>query len=129
MGIEKYPIVQSFRSIATDQNGETALQNAFVAALKDAPIPENVNPDALFAALAGEYDGEELADVCAETVLTFTAGCSADDFHNWDYDHLSSIIELSNKFGFSIPQNLVNGLPEQLIILVDSNKLGQPGCD
>jgi len=73
--------------------------------------------------------GEEALGAAFAKDLTLKAECDADDFHNWDYDHLSTIIELSNSFGFKIPRNLVNGLPEQLIILVDHSKLGQPGCD
>lgn len=91
-------------------------------------LPEH-DGGALFDAVAEEFEGEELAEVCGEIVETITAECSADDFHNWNYDHLEFIIELSNSRGFEIPRNLLNGLPEQLIILVDAKKLGEPGCD
>lgn len=122
--METYPIIDEYKKTMDADEGETAVRKAFT---RDVPI--GIKGGELYDALAGEYEGEELAEVAAETILTLTAGCSADDFHNWDYDHLSTIIEMSNKFGFKIPKNLVNGLPEQLIILVDHDKLGQPGCD
>jgi hypothetical protein len=122
--MQEYPIVSDYVSLINEEEGEELLKERF-----SGDLPDGVNGADLLAAIEREYHGEELAEVAAETVLTLTAGCSADDFHNWDYDHLSTIIELSNEFGFSIPKNLVNGLPEQLIILVDHTKLGQPGCD
>jgi len=84
---------------------------------------------ALFDAAAEKFVGEELAEVCREIVETITATCDADDFHSWSYDHLEFIIEISKDFGFMIPRNLLNGLPEQLILLVDSKKLSKPECD
>lgn len=84
---------------------------------------------AMFDAAAVKFTGEELSEVCRELVETVTASCDADDFHNWSYDHLEFIIELSNIYGFTIPRNLLNGLPEQLILLVDPSKLSEPGCD
>lgn len=119
-----YPIVEKYVTLVDGDGGEAALGAAFA---NDAP--DGIDGEALFATLRDAYEGEELGEVAAETILTLKAECDADDFHNWDYDHLSTIIELSNSFGFKIPRNLVNGLPEQLIILVDHSKLGQPGCD
>jgi len=84
---------------------------------------------AIFDVAAESFAGDELAEVCREIVETITATCDADDFHSWSYDHLEFIIELSNSFGFTIPHNLLNGLPEQLILLVDSKKLSKPECD
>ncbi len=111
-------------NLLEEDDGLEKMKGAFVL-----DVPRDIEGGPLFDALTEEYDGEELAEVAAETVLTLKAECSADDFHNWDYDHLTSIIELSNRFGFKLPKNVVNGLPEQLIILVDHKKLGQPGCD
>lgn len=124
MGQQTYPIIERYVATIDSDEGEQMLLESFKT-----DLPTELNGDDLFAAIAKEYAGEELAEVAAETVLTLTASCDADDFHNWSYDHLSTIIELSNKFDFRIPKNLVNGLPEQLIILVDHTKMGQPGCD
>lgn len=115
----------TFLEIAKSQGdgAEAAIRAEMVKALADH------DGGALFDAAAAEFEGEELAEVCGEIVETITAECSADDFHNWNYDHLEFIIDLSNSRGFEIPRNLLNGLPEQLIILVDAKKLGEPGCD
>ncbi|MFW5695338.1 MAG: hypothetical protein ACOCYB_09210 [Alkalispirochaeta sp.] len=103
---------------------EAALREAFLAELQDQPEAEPLFDEAVAA-----YEGEELVEICGEIVQTIKAECTADDFHNWNYDHLEFIIDLSNRHNFIIPRNLLNGLPEQLIILVDSKKLSEPGCD
>ncbi len=92
-------------------------------------IPPSLPADKIYEASTREFSGEELAEICAEIILTITADCHQDEFHNWDYDHLTHIIELSKRFDFSIPRNLLNGLPEQLILLVDSDSLQSPECD
>lgn len=130
MAQETYPIIGTYVEMMDADDGETKVEAQFVEDLPDnLGLTDNAGGTDIFNALAEEYQGEELAEIAAELVLALTAGCSADDFHNWNYDHLSTIIELSNRFGYRIPRNLVNGLPEQLIILVDHTKLGQPGCD
>jgi len=106
------------------QGGAESLRLAF-----ERDLPDTKNSNEIFADLREQAEDDDLADLAAELVQTITAGCTADDFHTWDYDHLESIIDLSNKHGFTIPRNLLNGLPEQLIILVDAKKLGEPGCD
>lgn len=108
---------------------EEALREAFLAELAGARFSADNALQGMFADALEEFDREELAEVCGEIVQTIKAECSADDFHNWNYDHLEFIIDLSNRYGFTIPRNLLNGLPEQLIILVDAKKLSEPGCD
>ncbi len=103
---------------------EAALRDEFLAELQD-----QAEAEALFDEAVAAYEGEELAEICGEIVQTIKAECTADDFHNWNYDHLEFIIDLSNRHNFIIPRNLLNGLPEQLIILVDAKKLSEPGCD
>jgi hypothetical protein len=100
-----------------------ALRERFLAAL-----PGGVDGPAIYRDMEAEFEGEELETVAEELIQTVTAGCTADDFHNWDYDHLEFIIDMSNDHGFEIPRNLLNGLPEQLILLVDADKLSPPGC-
>jgi hypothetical protein len=106
------------------QGGIESLKLAF-----ERDLPDTKNSNEIFADLREQAEDDDLADLSAELVQTINAGCSADDFHTWDYDHLESIIDVSNKHGFTIPRNLLNGLPEQLIILVDAKKLGAAGCD
>lgn len=103
---------------------DAALKNSFLAELEQTTEAEQI-----FSDVQNTFEGEELLEVCSEIARTINAECTADDFHNWNYDHLEFIIELSNRYNFVVPRNLLNGLPEQLIILVDSNKLGEPGCD
>lgn len=119
MSQHTYPIIERYVAAIDSDDGEQLLLQNFTT-----DLPTDLNGDDLFAAIAKEYAGAELAEVAAETILTLTASCDADDFHNWNYDHLSTIIELSNQFGFKIPKNLVDGLPEQLILLVDHTKMG-----
>jgi len=106
------------------QGGVESLRLAF-----ERDIPDTKNSNEIFANLQEQAEDDDLADLAAELVRTITASCSADDFHTWDYEHLESIITLSKKYGFIIPRNLLNGLPEQLIILVDAKNLSEPGCD
>ncbi|MDA3948735.1 MAG: hypothetical protein PF508_05860 [Spirochaeta sp.] len=130
MAQKTYPMIAKYVEMMDTADGETQVEAQFVADLPDdLQLTDHAGGADIFTALAKEYEGEELAEIAAELVLALTAGCSADDFHNWNYDHLSTIIELSNRFGYRIPRNLVNGLPEQLIILVDHTNLGQPSCD
>ena len=93
-----------------------------------AALPEDLDGEAIHADIEAEFEGEERGLVAAEIVKTVTAGCTEDEFHNWDYDHLEFIIDMSNDHGFTIPRNFLNGLPEQLIILVDADNLGPQGC-
>lgn len=106
------------------QGGVESLRLAF-----ERDLPDTENSSEIFADLRNQAEDDDLADIAAELVQTINAGCTTDDFHNWDYDHLESIIDLSNKHEFTIPRNLLNGLPEQLIILVDAKKLGETGCE
>lgn len=116
----------SFRPLATmgDAVDEGALEALFHTELQG-----HDHIGQIFADAADEFAGEELVTVCSEIVETIKAECDADDFHGWDYDHLEFIIDLSNRYGFTIPRNLLNGLPEQLIILVNAKQLGEPGCN
>lgn len=107
---------------------EEVLRSAFIEELKD-ELSGAEKAGAVFEDTRDSFEGLELLELSSEIVRTIKAECDADDFHNWDYDHLEFIIELSNRHNFTIPRNLLNGLPEQLIILVDAKKLGEPGCD
>lgn len=93
-----------------------------------ARLPQTIDGSALWKEIAEEYVDEERAEVADEVVRTLTADCSVDEFHTWDVDHLEFIIELSNRHDLKIPRNLLNGLPEQLIIRVDHNRLTDPDC-
>jgi hypothetical protein len=106
-----------------EEKGENALKSAFIDLL-----PEDLPKEKIFEECKSSFAGEELAEVCAEVALTIRADCSSDEFHNWNYDHLEFIIQLSNKFVIQIPMNFLNGLPEPLIVLVDKNKLQRPEC-
>ncbi|MFW6360783.1 MAG: hypothetical protein ACOC2R_03440 [Spirochaetota bacterium] len=119
-------LIEDYRSIAVDGDAGSIdrLKSTF---LED--MPDDYDGEALFNEALEQFEAEELGEVCAEMILTLTASCEQDDFHNWDYDHLAFIIELSNSHDLTIPKNLLNGLPEQLIILVDSDKVEKPGCE
>jgi hypothetical protein len=121
---------EPFTSLADQGDGfdEEVLRSAFIEELKD-ELAGGEKAGAVFEDVRTAFEGLELLELSSEIVRTIKAECDADDFHNWDYDHLEFIIDLSNRHGFTIPRNLLNGLPEQLIILVDAKKLGEPGCD
>jgi hypothetical protein len=91
-------------------------------------LPEEYDAEAIFNRTMDSFPEEEAPEVLAEVALTIHAECERDDFHSWNYDHLEFIIELSKEFDFSIPRNLLNGLPEQLIILVESDRVDRDGC-
>jgi len=114
----------AFAAAVAATDGVEALKQEFLQRL-----PAGMQGAGMFADTLEKFPEEELPDVCAELLATLTASCTEDDFHNWDYDHLEFIIELSNRYGFVIPRNLLNGLPEQLILLVDKRKLSKPGCE
>ena len=113
---------KSFAAAASE--GTEGLRPAFLG-----EMPNGVDSESMLEDILDEFDLEAAAEVSAELVATLTASCTEDDFHNWDYDHIEFIIDLSNRYGFTIPRNLLNGLPEQLFILVDAKKLSEPGCD
>ena len=92
-------------------------------------VPEGVPGDKIYEDAASAFSGEELSDICAEFLLTVYSDCSRDDFHSWDYEHLSFIIEASNRYDFRISRNLVNGLPQQLVLRVKTKNLIKPECD
>ena len=107
-----------------DDLNENALKDLFLERMSSIPEASQIFDDA-----AEEFVGEELVEVASEIVETFQGECGADEFHSWNYDHLEFIIELSNKYKLIIPRNLINGLPEQLILLVSAKRLGDPGCE
>ena len=119
-------IIEQLRSIITSgvYDATHKCREAFLEVM-----PEKLPADKIFAEAADKFSDEELAEVCGEVALTVNASCSRDDFHNWNYDHLEFIIELSNRYDFDIPKNFLNGLPEQLIILVDSEHVKKPECE
>jgi hypothetical protein len=119
-------IIEQLQSIIT--SGVDDSEQKCKAAFKEV-MPENLPADKMFNEAAEKFSDEELAEVCGEVALTVHAGCTRDDFHNWNYDHLEFIIDLSNRYDFDIPKNFLNGLPEQLIILVDSDHVKKPECD
>ncbi|MCB2173482.1 hypothetical protein KQH65_12150 [archaeon] len=116
--MDKEKTIRRYGTLIAEEEGLNKLRETFAA-----DVPDQHRGEEMFNALAEKYTGEELVQVAAETIATLTANSSYDEFHNWDYDHLSSIIQLSNRFDLTLPRNLINGLPEQLIILVDSSKI------
>lgn len=106
-----------------DEVDESALKTVFLQELAGEQYAEEV-----FLDTRDQFGGGELVEVLSEIVETIRAECTDDEFCTWDYDHLEFIIDLSNRYSFTIPRNLLNGLPEQLIILVDAGKLSPPGC-
>ena len=107
-----------------DSLNENALKDLFLTHMSSIPEASQIFEDT-----AEEFMGEELVEVSSKIVETFQGECGADEFHSWNYDHLEFIIELSNKYALTIPPNLTNGLPEQLILLVSAKRLGKPGCE
>jgi hypothetical protein len=119
-------LIEDYSSVAADGDttGIERLKSMFIN-----DLPPDYDGEALFEEIAEDFDAGELGEVCAELVLTITASCDVDDFHNWDHDHLAFIIDLSNTYDFTIPANFLNGLPEQLILLIDSEKLDDSGSN
>jgi hypothetical protein len=115
-------LIEEWQRLQAEEDVE-ALKGAFIELL-----PADIPAEDIFADIEDSFAEEELAEVAAELAYTILADCSRDDFHNWDYDHMEFIIEQSNKHDFEIPRNFLNGLPEQLIILVNSGKVNKPEC-
>lgn len=122
--IDKWTAFMNDEAASDYEQATRQLRSAFTETL-----PKELPADRLFADAEATFSGGELAEVCAEIALTVHAGCRADDFHNWDYDHLEFIIDMSNRYDFEIPANFLNGLPEQLILLVKSKRVKKPGCE
>lgn len=110
----KTELTRIYEGAITQSGDISELQSLFAE-----DLPEGLEAEELFQDCVQAYEGQELAEVCAELTLSLNAACERDDFHNWDYDHLEFIIGLSKAYEFDIPSNLLNGLPEQLILLVD----------
>lgn len=105
-------------------HGRDALREAFGAL-----VPDGIDSGALVAAVYEAFSADTAPDLLAELAATITATCDDAAFHTWNYDHLEFIIEQSNRHHFRLPRNIVNGLPEQLILLVDSDNLIDPDCE
>ena len=110
----------------TGDGGSGSIERLKTRFLED--LPSELNGESIFCEIENKFDADEMPEVCAELVLTVTASCGQDDFHNWDYEHLNFIIDLSSEQGFDIPLNLLNGLPPQLLLLVDSDRIDDSGC-
>ncbi|SIQ33478.1 hypothetical protein SAMN05920897_10751 [Alkalispirochaeta americana] len=113
-------------SYKDDQVDEEALGEAFGQKLENLGATK---ARGIFSRIQETFSGAEMAEVCGRVLGTINAECGADEFHRWNYDHLEFIIELAREFDLVIPRNLLNGLPEQLILLVEAKRLGDPGCD
>lgn len=92
-------------------------------------VPSDVPGGKIYTDASCMFAGAELAEVCAETVLSVFPDCNRDDYHLWNYEHLSFIIEESNKYEFKISENLANGLPQQLFLLLQMDNLEKPVCN
>ena len=91
-------------------------------------VPSYMDGDAMFADIEAEFDGDEIEVIADQLIRTITAGCSGNEFQNWDTDHLEFIIDMAHDHGFSIPRSLLENLPERLRVLADSESLGLQGC-
>ena len=110
----------SFAVVYAD-SGVVELKRAFLEEL-----PTGVAGKAMFADAVEAFTEDELPDVCAEVVAALTESCEQNDSRGWDYDHLEFIIDLSSRYGFALPQELVAGVPQQLITLLDATKPQEP---
>lgn len=111
---------KSFAVVYAD-SGVIELKRAFLEEL-----PTGVAGKAMFADAVEAFTEDELPDVCAEVAATLTESYNENDFRDWDYDHLEFIIDLSGRYGFALPQELIAGLPQQLITLLDATRPQEP---
>lgn len=118
-------LIEDYISIY-DDGSSGAHENLKTVFIDD--LPSVYDGESIFEEINDQFAPEEIPEICAKLLITITASCEADDFHDWDYEHLAFIIELSNNYDFKIPQKFLNGLPSQLILLVDSEKIDDAGC-
>ena len=128
MSTTKKTLMDKFEKIQAEETDENSLLRRF-AEIFEKECPAQIPGSEAVDLAAKQFSAEEIPEVLSEVILTVTANCSRDDFHNWDYDHLEYIIDLSNKYDFNIPKNFLNGLPEQLILLVQSEHIESPPCE
>jgi glycerophosphoryl diester phosphodiesterase len=114
----KESLVHKYTELIKEDGDTEVLKIEFLGEL-----PEDIDGDPLFLEMEGRFEDEELAEIAAELVLTLNGECDRDDFHSWDYDHLEFIISLSTTYDFEIPRNLLNGLQEQLLLLIERENL------
>ena len=123
----KMKLMDSFQAILKEgEPGEQRIDRLMELFQKEVPS-ENRSRELVTETYENFAPGEA-AEVLSELALTLTAGCRDDEFHNWNYDHLEFIIDLSNRYKFIIPKNFLNGLPEQLILLVKWDQVESPPC-
>ena len=81
-------------------------------------FPHKENCSQVFESLWENWNLEEIPELGEKVISLFNGDCSKEELHLWDYDILEHIIELSNTYGLKMPKEIINGLPEQLILLV-----------
>ncbi len=128
MSTTKKTLLDIFEKIQAEEKDDDALLRRFAEVFEKECPAEIPGAEAVDLA-AKQFSLDEIPEILTEVILTVTANCSRDDFHNWDYDHLAYIIDLSNKYDFNIPKNFLNGLPEQLILMIQSNHVESPPCE
>jgi hypothetical protein len=128
MSTTKKTLLDKFEKIQAEEKDDNTLLRRF-AEIFEKECPADIPGSEAVELAAKRFSLEEIPEILSEVILTVTANCSRDDFHNWDYVHLEYIIDLSNKYDFKIPKNFLNGLPEQLILTVQSDHLESPPCE
>ena len=89
-------------------------------------FPHKDHCSQVFESLWENWNLEEIPDLGEKVISIFNGECPKEELNLWDYDLLEHIIEISNTYGLKIPKEIVNGLPEQLVLLV-KHKLMQIG--
>jgi len=75
----------------------------------------------IFECLWENWSMDEIPDLGSKIISVFNGTINQGDLRLWDYDVLEFIIDLSNTFKLALPKAVINGLPEQLILLVNSD--------
>lgn len=77
----------------------------------------------VFEAVWENWGIEEAPEIGSKIISVFNKTCDKEELKLWDYDLLEFIIELSTKYRLKLPKAIINGLPEQIILLIDSDLL------
>lgn len=125
---KKTVLTENFAESFNSAENKTEAVNRLAAAFAK-EYPSEIPASEVIEKAGKRFLDDELPELLSEIILTVNADCKRDDFHSWNYDHLEFIIELSNQYNFRIPKNLINGLPEQLIHLIEWENVESPPCE
>lgn len=94
-----------------------------IAALFTAAFPVTEHAGTVFDELWDSCEVTDLPQIAEQTLALFARETQPDEPARWDYDAVEFMIELAKRHRLPLPKAVLEGLPEQTILLVDKTLL------